>query len=193
MELIPRSQLGWLNGWILLAVYGLVLLGMLGSFPREVVARLFYEPASHKTSVEKAAKAIGQLAAFAFIALALFSPLKIRAITGYLGLGIYVLGMGTVIKALVDFRDTPMDQPVTRGVYHISRNPQWVGLALVFLGTAIVISAWLALALVGVVIVSYHFEILTEERVCLEQYGEAYAAYLKRIPRYLGFDREISP
>jgi protein-S-isoprenylcysteine O-methyltransferase Ste14 len=29
-----------------------------------------------------------------------------------------------------------------------------------------------------------HFGILAEEEVCLKLYGEAYRAYLKRVPRY---------
>ena len=41
MELIPALELGWLNGWILLAFEFLIQGSLLLIFPKDVVARLF--------------------------------------------------------------------------------------------------------------------------------------------------------
>jgi hypothetical protein len=32
-----------------------------------------------------------------------------------------------------------------------------------------------------------HWEIVAEKEICLKQYGEAYRAYLKQVPRYFVF------
>jgi len=41
MELLPAMELGWLNGWLMLALLGLTDGVLFLLFPREVVARLF--------------------------------------------------------------------------------------------------------------------------------------------------------
>jgi protein-S-isoprenylcysteine O-methyltransferase Ste14 len=55
----------------------------------------------------------------------------------------------------------------------------------VFVGTALAVAGWIHLALVLVVVFSYHFQILLEEKVCESTYGEAYRTYANRVPRYV--------
>jgi protein-S-isoprenylcysteine O-methyltransferase Ste14 len=52
-------------------------------------------------------------------------------------------------------------------------------------GTVLAIGGWLHLILVLIVAVSYHFQILLEESICLSAYGAEYREYMKRVPRYL--------
>jgi protein-S-isoprenylcysteine O-methyltransferase Ste14 len=83
-----------------------------------------------------------------------------------------------MVTALVYYRNTPMDEPATRGLYRISRNPQWVALIVLLLGICIAVGPWTAvISAVGSMVLG-HFRIIAEEQACLDQYGEAYAAYI---------------
>ena len=75
---------------------------------------------------------------------------------------------------------------VTGGLNRISRNPMYVGQALLLAGWAL----WLAHALAPLGAVAYvlwitRFQILPEERALAARFGEDYAAYRARTPRWL--------
>lgn len=75
---------------------------------------------------------------------------------------------------------------VTAGVYRITRNPMYVGLCCILLGWAVFLAAWLPL-LGPPVYVLYitRFQILPEERVLRQLFGERYARYADRVRRWL--------
>jgi protein-S-isoprenylcysteine O-methyltransferase Ste14 len=100
---------------------------------------------------------------------------------------LYIAGLVGLAVAMVNFKDTPLDQPVTKGVYKISRHPQIVSLSVLFLGISLAIGSWAALLTLLLSRFFQHFGILAEEEVCLRRYGEPYRAYLTRIPRYFLF------
>jgi protein-S-isoprenylcysteine O-methyltransferase Ste14 len=75
---------------------------------------------------------------------------------------------------------------VTDGIYRLSRNPMYVGMTLVLVAIALLLDG--LLALVGpVLFVAWitRFQIIPEERVLVEKFGEAYAAYRQRVRRWL--------
>jgi protein-S-isoprenylcysteine O-methyltransferase Ste14 len=75
---------------------------------------------------------------------------------------------------------------VTGGVYRVSRNPMYVGMALFLTAWAVYLSALLPLAGV-VVFVAYitRFQIQPEEQVLLEVFGDDYAHYAACVRRWL--------
>lgn len=95
-----------------------------------------------------------------------------------------MFGLIGLVKALFDFKNTPLDEPVTRGLYRVSRHPQIVMSSLVVLGACIAIGSWVSVLIWAAARLLAHFGILAEEQVCLKQYGEPYRAYLERVPRY---------
>jgi protein-S-isoprenylcysteine O-methyltransferase Ste14 len=75
---------------------------------------------------------------------------------------------------------------VVTGVYKITRNPMYVGLAFLLLAWAVFL--WSAWALVGpLAFVAYisRFQIAPEERVLAQLFGAEYAAYKARVRRWL--------
>jgi len=92
-----------------------------------------------------------------------------------------------LVKALIDFRSVPPDQPVTHGIYRFSRHPQNIASSTVILGSTIAIGSWLALILFILARIFLHANLLAEEEICLKEYGEAYLRYMERTPRYLFF------
>jgi protein-S-isoprenylcysteine O-methyltransferase Ste14 len=80
-----------------------------------------------------------------------------------------------------------VSQPAENGPYRVSRNPQWLGLFFVLLGSAISVGVWLYIGLVVLVGIIYHKQILDEEKACIKKYGDSYREYMERIPRYFLF------
>lgn len=185
MQLFPKLTLGLLNGWIFLVIYGVVFGGVVKSFPKEAVARLY--DTSHWTSKQRTTNRIIKVFALGVFVLVALTPLATGTAAFWLGSALFILGMIGLIVALFNFRDAPAGQPATRGLYKISRNPQWVMLELVFLGTCIAVGSWTACLLLCISVGIAHFRILAEEKSCLAQYGESYRAYMQQIPRYFVF------
>jgi protein-S-isoprenylcysteine O-methyltransferase Ste14 len=146
MELSPTLQLGWLNGWILLVFEFLIQGSLLLIIPRRVVARLFDRSGWSKS--ERAFLLIGKIFSLACLVLICFSPLITNTYLFSIGLTLYFIGIAGLVASMVNFKDTPADMPVTRGVYKYSRHPQIVSLFVIFLGILFV--NWLVDRLVHV-------------------------------------------
>lgn len=71
------------------------------------------------------------------------------------------------------------------GIYHISRNPMYLGFFLVTLASAVFAPhpVNIACGLVGIVV--HHYVVLVEERFLLERYGASYETYKREVGRYL--------
>jgi len=112
------------------------------------------------------------------------------------GIGLIVLGLAVVAVSLKSFATAgttpnPM-QPknatelVTSGIYSLSRNPMYVGDAVMLVGIAVWIGSVPSLVLVAAFIVYIdRFQIAAEERALMEIFGERYAAYCNRVRRWL--------
>ncbi len=185
MTALPPLQFAVSNAWLLLAAYGIGFLLALRPFSKGDRERLFADPKKPLRGIKRVMLHFGQLVAFAFIALMVFVPITHSRGLLTLGLAIYVLGHFTVVVSLRYFRLANEGRPAADGPYRVSRNPQWVGLFLVLMGTAILSSAWLPIAMVLLVGCIYHIQILEEERACAALYGEEYHTYRRQVPRYL--------
>jgi protein-S-isoprenylcysteine O-methyltransferase Ste14 len=188
MTFLPELESGWLNGWLLLfilyGVFGILLI----IFPREVVSRLYER--TGWTRQDYIRRIISLPVALATIGLFIFLPLRVGTAVFWIGLVIYAAGFAIFNMALINYRNTPLDQPVTRGLYRFSRNPQIVGLLVAFMGTAVSVGSWLLVILVALMSIGAHTRILAEERACLMQYGESYQAYMNMVPRYFGLPKQ---
>lgn len=75
---------------------------------------------------------------------------------------------------------------VTTGVYRLTRNPMYVSLFLLLLAYAIYL--WSLLALVGpILFIAYitRFQIVPEERALEAKFGGEFAAYKRRVRRWI--------
>ncbi|MBS0430571.1 MAG: isoprenylcysteine carboxylmethyltransferase family protein [Proteobacteria bacterium] len=75
---------------------------------------------------------------------------------------------------------------VTGGIYRITRNPMYVGFALLLTAWAVVLAAW-PVFIGPVVYVLYitRFQIVPEERALAQLFGESYTQYTRRVRRWL--------
>ncbi len=185
MEFFPTLSLGWLNGWIFLAIF----LGIFGIFvkwcPKEVVARLYDEEGW--TKFQKRATTAAKIFGAVHFILLIFTPINFGTIEFIVGLILFIFGTVGMSIAIINFKNAPVNKPITIGLYKISRNPQIVSLYVVSLGTSFIVNSGIALLVVLASVLCSHFRILGEERRLTEQYGESYEEYKKKVPRYFLF------
>ena len=75
---------------------------------------------------------------------------------------------------------------VVTGPYRFSRNPDYVGQALVVLGAGVLLAApWVLLALVPALLVVRYGVIAREERYLERRFGEEYRRFCDRVRRWL--------
>jgi protein-S-isoprenylcysteine O-methyltransferase Ste14 len=120
-------------------------------------------------------------------------PALVRAVAA---IAIALVGIGTAISGTVAFRRAkttvnPLKPEttsslVTDGVYRFTRNPMYVGLAVVLLAWALFVSSPLAF-LGPLVFILYitRFQIIPEERVLSAMFGTAYSEYQAKVRRWL--------
>ncbi len=119
----------------------------------------------------------------------IFLPLKLGTLWFFAGLPICLLAIVMVLMSSISFSTAPLGEPISKGVYAISRHPGYLGGFLGFAGIGIACASWVFLLCALVWIVSWHFGVVEEERILLEKYGDAYREYMKRTPRWIGMPK----
>lgn len=142
---------------------------------------------------------IGAATAGAMVGAALWSPAVIALPDGlriWLAVALVVVGLGFDIWGLLAFRKArttvnPLrpdrsTQVVSTGVYRITRNPMYLGMALMLLGLAVYLALpWALLGPVGFVAYITRFQIRPEEQALTARFGAAYTAYCDKVRRWL--------
>ncbi len=105
------------------------------------------------------------------------------------GLLLLQSAVGLIAWAMAAAGDVRIDRPeelVTRGPYTFSRNPMYLGWALISLGISFLVnSRWLLAASGAAALFQHLHEIPQEEASLLAQFGAEYAGYRQRTRRYL--------
>lgn len=175
---------GWLNGYIpSFALVGvqLVFMGVYREGGRRAVDVSWYSPR------DKLAAAINTLLQVAMLLLSVFVPFKLATAWFYVGVGIYVVAVLGFVAAFYAYCRAPLGKAITGGIYKMSRNPQYACFTLGMVGVCVAsASLWMALLLVPFAIAT-HLVVLGEERYCARAYGDGYAEYKRRVPRYFLF------
>ena len=73
---------------------------------------------------------------------------------------------------------------VDRGLYAITRHPQYLGYVFLACGFALLSQHWVAILLAVIGATFFYLQAVREERYCLAQLGEPYEQYLQRVPRF---------
>ena len=101
-----------------------------------------------------------------------------------------LVGAGIAISASAvrAASDVDLERPsmlISIGPYAISRNPMYVGWTLLYVGGALITrNAWMV-ASVPVVAELIHRDVLREEHILEQTFGEEYVHYRKQVRRYL--------
>ena len=119
--------------------------------------------------------------------LPIFLPLQLDTIWFYVGLFSYIVGMTMGYLAIYGFATTPINKPVTKGVFRYSRNPMYLGAFMLFIGISLVSISWIyfLIALIWMIL-THIMEVPVEESECIKKYGTDYVEYMKRTQKWLG-------
>lgn len=112
----------------------------------------------------------------------------------FLGFALDAAGIAIAVAGRLAFRraDTEINtfrepgQLVTAGVFRFSRNPMYLGMALLLFGTAIALGSLSPLLVAALfVVIADRWYIRVEEANMQAKFGDAYTAYRKRVRRWL--------
>ena len=128
MSLIPEFELGLWNAWII-TVLGVIFVFLSPYINKEVAdMRLGEVKLSELSKTDMTVFMITHIIIFPFTVIySFFLPLKLGTVWFYVGLPINILGIVTILMAGISFATAPLDKPMTKGVYGISRNPMYFG------------------------------------------------------------------
>lgn len=107
-----------------------------------------------------------------------------------------ILGVGVCLAGVLGFRaaQTTMNpfQPdsatslVTTGIYNYSRNPMYLGFALILIGLFILLNnQWFIAGPILFVLYMNQFQIAPEERAMEKLFGEEYITYCNKVRRWV--------
>lgn len=157
-----------------------VLLSILG---RESLKRAaFFAPLIGK---EKVAYYIYQVSNIMIFIYLYFLKIKIDTYLFYLGLVIYLLGFLLCLVSISNFARPNEDGINLNGLYRVSRNPLYVAYFFYFLGCVLLTQSMILLAILLVFQISAHWIIKSEERWCIQKFGEEYIDYMNKVRRYI--------
>src|SRR5262249_52939735 len=106
--------------------------------------------------------------------------LPVAAILVLTGMGIFLAGAVPLYSSKLQDKG-----PVTGGVYRWIRHPQYLGLAVLGLGTTLIWPRFLVLIAYVTMLFIYHWLARAEEERCLEKFGASYISYQAKTGKYL--------
>jgi protein-S-isoprenylcysteine O-methyltransferase Ste14 len=188
MLLIPAFQIGVWNAWIFMIWpwVGMLAVRLIGL---DVYRRASGQPEMKTSRQYRVVSSVSMVIDTMAVAYSIFLPLKLGTTWFYAGLSIFLLGLVVLTTATVNFATTPMDVPITKGIYHYSRHPLYLASLLIYFGVGIASASWVFLLVFVVQSVSIRIAAVGEESFCLEKYGEAYHEYVDKTPRWLGLPK----
>ena len=173
-----------MNGFLLLIPFFILRFGLLLALnPKAVPRAAYFAP---MRGAERCAYVIYQIANLGLFLSLLFLRVDLDfSALFWCGIICYLAGLCLCAASLSAFSFPDESGLNTNGVYRFSRNPMYVAYFICFAGMALLTRSFLLLGLVLIFQISAHWIILAEERWCLEQFGDSYAQYRKRVRRYL--------
>lgn len=173
-----------MNGFLLLLPFLAVRFGLLAGLNKNAIRRAgYFAPLQGN---EKIAYYIYQISNIGLFICLIF--LKVTAdfsLQFSMGLICYFLGLILCAVSIVNF-SAPDDCGMNvNGLYQFSRNPMYIAYFICFIGMALLTQSLELFAIIMIFQISAHWIILSEERWCIEKFGEAYKQYMRNVRRYI--------
>lgn len=185
---IPEFLLiGWWHGWWFTVVFGMVNGFIMLRYPRCFSKRVLRVP-PFTTLREKVVSYISVLVfTRGLMILTVFIPIRSETIWFLPGMAVFAAGTALYTNAMIHFAKTDLNRPVVTGIYRFSRHPMQVFSLIMWVGVGMATASPIILVICMVQVLLVRVFMISQERFCLDQYGEGYRAYLQRTPRFFGF------
>ena len=137
MQIPLTHSLGIQNAWWFSLIYGIASISIMIFISKERRKRILSFP-KFNTKMEKI---FSGLALFIFgrglIVYSFFIPLKLMTVNFIIGTIIYLIGMVSSIYAMWTFSRADLSEPVTGGIFKITRHPMQVMGIVMWIGVGI--------------------------------------------------------
>jgi len=185
LELFPHMEPTLLGGWIFLVILWLIPGITLITVSKNMRGKL--TDRSNFSRKQKRILIISKILALVEMVIIIMTPFNYPSIDFNIGITIYLFGLVGLIIAILNYVETPLNEPVIKGIYRISRNPQEFMIGVSCLGICFLIGSGIALFVLLTAKIFTHFTIIAEEEACLRLYGKSYEEYMEKVPRYFIF------
>jgi protein-S-isoprenylcysteine O-methyltransferase Ste14 len=117
--------------------------------------------------------------------------LQIARVVGVTLLVIALFFIATSMQKFVKSKNTlmlirPASSLQTSGIYHVSRNPMYLGLAIVYLGLTCLLGNWWHIILFPILLMIIQGYIISrEEKYLMRRFGQEYVNYRSKVRRWL--------
>jgi protein-S-isoprenylcysteine O-methyltransferase Ste14 len=117
-----------------------------------------------------------------------------RQVTKIVGVGLLIIALFFLLRSLRQFvlsKNTlvtimPTHSLQTNGIYSITRNPMYLGLAIVYLGISCLIGNWWNIILFPfLLLIIQQYMINREEKYLERRFGQVYLDYKSKVRRWL--------
>jgi Putative protein-S-isoprenylcysteine methyltransferase len=179
---IPESGVT-MDAFPLLLPIILIRFGLLNYLNKKAVKRAALFP--KMIGGEKIAHWFYQLSNILIVLYLFFLKIKVSSSWFYPGLFVYSFGIIVCAVSVSNFANPERNGINVKGLYRLSRHPMYVGYFIYFLGCVLLTQSSILLALLAVFQISAHWIILSEERWCVEKFGDEYVDYMSKVRRYL--------
>lgn len=135
--------------------------------------------------MEKVAYWFYQISTILIFVYLCFLKITNEALWLYIGLAVYGLGVLLCIVTTFNYASPSKKSMNSNGLYQFSRNPMYVAYFIYFLGCCILTHSLVLLIILLVMQLSAHWIIISEERWCINKFGQEYVDYMKKVRRYI--------
>ncbi|MFC1952326.1 methyltransferase family protein [Chloroflexota bacterium] len=185
MSFIPPFEIGLWNAWVFMA-YAIAALVL----PNLIINRDNFKVEGPQSQIEKRLRTPWAILFFPIIIYSIFLPLERETAWFYAGLSVCLLGVILYTITSVNMATTSLqDGPVTNGLFHFSRHPMYLSLSLLLIGVGIASASWIILLFAVLSMILWVPLSISEDKHCLEMYGNAYREYMNRTPRWIGIPK----
>lgn len=117
-----------------------------------------------------------------------------QQLTKIVGVGLLMIALFFLLRSLRQFvlsKNTlvtimPANSLQTNGIYNITRNPMYLGLAIVYLGISCLIGNWWNIILLPfLLLIIQQYMINREEKYLERRFGQVYLDYKSKVRRWL--------
>ena len=173
-----------MNGFFLIIPFILIRFGLLARFSSEAVKRAaHFAPLSGNEVFAYWVYQISNAAIFVYLCFLRVKPEVSWQF--FSGAAVYLLGLALCAATIKDFASPSEGGINQNGLYRFSRNPMYLSYFLYFIGCVILPRSVILCGIVIVFQIASHWIILSEERWCMDTFGDAYRQYMKTVRRYI--------
>ena len=188
MSAIPAFEIGVWNAWIFMLLF--VLHPLVTALFQKHAWKKLRSPANPlNTSFQIKVRSFSEIIRVPAIIYSIFLPLRIGTSWFYIGLSMYLVGAGLFLILWINWATTEPDQPITRGIYRYSRHPMYITGILTLIGTSLASASWVFLLFTIFMAASWILLSPSEERDCIQKYGDTYRKYMNKTPRWIGLPK----